>query len=153
MNNDELKKKMTDIMLNIEITGIPLGSIVGGNTSANAIANALIEAGIGDLKEAEYKIISAEVSKQERFAEKHGFTPDCTPYYIAEQYKHRAAVAERKAKYIDNAFHSQMLKIALDHEYAKKFVKFTTGTIMKIYEEAIEKAVEQAEKELSEERK
>lgn len=108
---------------------------------------------ISELNEAYQELIAnrdADIENQERFAEQEGFTPDCTPYYIALQYKKRAEVAERKAKYIDNAFHSQMLKIALDHKYAKEFIKFTLGTITRIYEEAVENAIKQAEKELRE---
>lgn len=45
-----------------------------------------------------------EIQNQEKFAKDHGFTPDCTPYYIAEQYKHRAEVAERALDLCETAY-------------------------------------------------
>ena len=39
-----------------------------------------------------------EIKQRERFAEQEGFTPDCSPYYIALQYKHKMEVAERALK-------------------------------------------------------
>lgn len=92
MNNDELKKKIAEIILQ-GVHAEPLD-----NSMAIEIADALIEAGIGDVKEVNCELTRIEVLKRERFAEEHGFTPDCTPYYIAEQYKHRAEVAERALK-------------------------------------------------------
>lgn len=41
---------------------------------------------------------NAEIARQENFAKKEGFTPDCSPYYIAMQYKHRAEAAEARLK-------------------------------------------------------
>lgn len=40
----------------------------------------------------------AEIQNQEKFAKDHGFTPDCTPYYIAEQYRLRAEAEEEQVK-------------------------------------------------------
>ena len=51
MTNDELKKKIVEILLNVEWAGC-LGytyHLIGGMSAANAIADALIEAGIGDV--------------------------------------------------------------------------------------------------------
>ena len=36
-----------------------------------------------------------EIKQRERFAEQEGFTPDCSPYFIAFQYKKEKEVAER----------------------------------------------------------
>ena len=41
---------------------------------------------------------NAEIERQENFAKQEGFTPDCSPYYIAMQYKHRAEAAEARLK-------------------------------------------------------
>lgn len=54
MNNEELKKKIVEVVLNSEITGIQIRAITGGYSMANNIADALIAAGIGDVKETEY---------------------------------------------------------------------------------------------------
>lgn len=53
MTNEELKKKIVDIIMNIEWTDI-FGIRHGGTADGlnNAIADALIAAGIGDVKEA-----------------------------------------------------------------------------------------------------
>ena len=61
MNNDELKKKIVEIVLNSEITGIQIRAITGGVSMANSIADALIAAGIGDVKEAEHRAEVAEL--------------------------------------------------------------------------------------------
>lgn len=49
MTNDELKKKIVEVVLNSEITGIQIRAITGGYSMANNIADALIAAGIGDV--------------------------------------------------------------------------------------------------------
>lgn len=48
MTNEELKKKIVEVVLNSEITGIQIRAITGGYSMANNIADALIAAGIGD---------------------------------------------------------------------------------------------------------
>lgn len=124
MNNDELKKKIVDILhrdfIAREVTPVYIGEDgeekimpqrlcnVFNNLTEQALipyfADALIEAGIGDVKEVNCELTRIEVLKRERFAEEHGFTPDCTPYYIAEQYKHRAEVAERALDLCETAY-------------------------------------------------
>ena len=49
------REKMIEIVLDTEITGIKIRNITGGISTANAIADALIAAGIGDVKEAEHR--------------------------------------------------------------------------------------------------
>ena len=44
------REKMIEIVLDTEITGIKIRNITGGISTANAIADALIDAGIGDVK-------------------------------------------------------------------------------------------------------
>lgn len=53
MTNEELKKKIVEVVLNSEITGIQIRAITGGYSTANNIADALIAAGIGDVRETE----------------------------------------------------------------------------------------------------
>lgn len=104
MNNDELKKKIADIIYHTGCTGAccecDYSKYSDTDTYCNAMlkASALIEAGIGDVKEVNCELTRIEVLKRERFAEEHGFTPDCTPYYIAEQYKLRAEAEEEQVK-------------------------------------------------------
>lgn len=47
------------------------------------------------LKEAERSRIN-EIRAQELFAAEMGFTPDCSPYYIAKEYKKRADEARKE---------------------------------------------------------
>lgn len=61
MRNDELKKKIVDIIINLEWTdifGIRHRGMADGLN--NAIADTLIAAGIGDVKEAEHRAEVAE---------------------------------------------------------------------------------------------
>lgn len=60
MTNEELKKKIVEVVLSSEITGIQIRTITGGYSMANNIADALIAAGIGDVKEAEHRAGVAE---------------------------------------------------------------------------------------------
>ena len=46
MTNEELKKKIVEVVLNSEITGIQIRAIMGGVSTANSIADALIAAGL-----------------------------------------------------------------------------------------------------------
>lgn len=137
MNNDELKKKIVGIVSNILLSKIMKGKYILKDGDIERIADALIAAGIGDVKEVNRELTRIEVLKRERFAEEHGFTPDCTPYYIAEQYKHRAGVAERAlekaCECIANTFNPYGKRDFFKQSYVKEY-KY------------------QAEKELSEER-
>lgn len=60
MNEQELRDKIIGIVLDIPITGIKIREILGGEATANNIAEALIAAGIGDVKEAEHRAEVAE---------------------------------------------------------------------------------------------
>lgn len=118
MNNDELKKKIVDI-LSDNIRWVPYYFISRGivyEDDLKNIADALIEAGIGDVKENENRARAAE------FAAKTVTDKAIRKY---KEMKHRAEVAERAVHFLvyDNS------------EYT--------------YDDAIE----QAEKELSEEEK
>ena len=90
MNNDELKKKIVDILLGVEWEGC-LGNkygISGGKSAANAIADALIAAGIGDVKEAER--LKIELKQKVEYIHEL--------WEAKEDYKHRAEVAEKQTK-------------------------------------------------------
>ena len=84
MNNEELKKKIADIVLGVEWTGC-LGNtyhISGGMSVANAIADALSAAGIGDVKELQL--------------DKKAYEAASNHYRILfEEQQRRAEVAER----------------------------------------------------------
>lgn len=54
------REKMIEIALDTEITGIKIRNITGGISTANTIADALIAAGIGDVKEIEHRAEIAE---------------------------------------------------------------------------------------------
>ena len=60
MTEHELKKKIIGIVLDVPITGIKIREILGGEATANAISNALISAGIGDVSEYKHKAEVAE---------------------------------------------------------------------------------------------
>ena len=99
MNREELKKKIADIVLGVEWTGC-LGNtyhISGGMSVANAIADALIKAGIGDVTEWKEKAKKHRVQVLPDGTIKQLYS-DEEVEDIARQrneYKHRAEVAER----------------------------------------------------------
>lgn len=104
MTNEELKKKIVEVVLNSEITGIQIRAITGGYSMANNIADALIAAGIGDLKE--HRI----------FAGKDGSIKQLYSGEEVEQiakerdeYKHRAEVVQLVAKRACDIVFSQEL--------------------------------------------
>lgn len=88
MNNDELKKKIVDI-LSDNIRWVPYYFISRGivyEDDLKNIADALISAGIGDMKEAECRARAAELVAK---------TAAETGILKYEEMKHRAEVAER----------------------------------------------------------
>ena len=89
MTNDELKEKIVEVVLNSEITGIQIRAITGGYSMANNIADALIAAGIGDVKDVEaeanrYEMLYKLQNRDMALAERR-----------AHDAEHRAEVAER----------------------------------------------------------
>lgn len=54
------RDKIIEIVLDADITGIKIRDVIGGMSTANTIADALIAAGIGDVKEAERRAEVAE---------------------------------------------------------------------------------------------
>lgn len=93
MSNEELKKKIVEIVLDTEITGIKIRNITGGISMAKTIADALIAAGIGDTSDLEVKceVLQRDVDNLTRTMEEG-----------AEELKeaqHRAEVAESALRY------------------------------------------------------
>lgn len=98
MTNEDLKKKIADIVLGVEWTGC-LGNtyhISGGMSVANAIADALIAAGIGDVKDLQAQVNVLEITN---IALQAGYDDaEKDRLYWVNKYKeaeHRADVAER----------------------------------------------------------
>ena len=127
MNSDELKKKIVEVVLNSEITGIQIRAITGGYSMANNIADALIAAGIGDVKSLEISDADKEQSSINYYCEMRKWKDKCKEAeqiakerdelkvelrskvdYIYEQdeiikdYKHRAKVAEKAGRIIQH---------------------------------------------------
>ena len=127
MTNEELKKQIIGILLPIiksdkiscneenacERCWFPCEI----NRETDKLADALIAAGL-IFKKDYRKSLSAELARQERFAEEQGFTPDCSPYYIALQYKQRLSEAEYWKSVYDLA-----LNIAFTREERAYFCK------------------------------
>ena len=96
MTNEELKEKIVDILVNckskecaVEYCATCEGNPYIEHCREKEQADTLIGAGL-IFKKDYRKSRSAELARQEQFAEEQGFTPDCSPYYIALQYKKRA---------------------------------------------------------------
>ena len=130
MTNDDLEKKIVDIVLNVAWEGC-LGNTYhfsGGISAANAIADALIEAGFVDksdyasMKETAVKY-KAEVSKAES----------------------RAKEAERRAKVLERALYI----LAKDLVDMKGYERWDIPVLAK--EIVVPDYIELAEKELAEE--
>ena len=95
MNNDELKKKIVDIALHAEWTDMFGDHNSIGKYAANAIADALIAAGIGDVKDLQAQVNSLEITN---IALQAGYDDaEKDRLYWVNKYKeaeHRAEVAE-----------------------------------------------------------
>ena len=153
MTNEELKKKIQAIILNTEITGVSIRSIVGGYSAAESIADALISAGIGDVSELKKHRVVVEKSlipEDDNAYVLPNIPPTVKQLYSGEEveqivkereeYKHRAEVAER-ALY-------NLSKIILDMQgYEKWDISILAKEIV------VPDYIKQAEKELAEEEK
>lgn len=78
------RDKIIETVLDTDITGIKIRSIVGGISAANAIADALVAAGIGDISKWQLmsKVLHNQIIENSR------------------EEKHRAEVAERQAIFL-----------------------------------------------------
>lgn len=85
------REKIVEIVLDTEITGIKLRNITGGISTANAIADTLIEAGIGD-KSGYCLFISKDGTEIKQL-----YSCEEVEQIVNErdEYKHRAEVEER----------------------------------------------------------
>ena len=105
MNNEELKKKIVEVVLNSEITGIQIRAITGGGSTANSIADVLIAAGIGDVKDLQVQVDSLEITN---IALQAGYDDaEKDRLYWVDKYKeaeHRAEVAELVVKNLNDIF-------------------------------------------------
>lgn len=107
MNSEELKKKIVDIALHAEWTDMFGDHNSIGKYAANAIADALIAAGIGDVKDLQAQVDALEMTN---IALQAGYDDaEKDRLYWVNKYKeaeHRADVAERALrnrarKYVD----------------------------------------------------
>ena len=107
MTNEELKKKIVEVVLNSEITGIQIRAITGGYSMANNIADALIENGIGDV--AEWKAKANDWKQRFESRDKQyndGIVSSCKALQLKDEkiakYKRRAEVAEKELAEVKN---------------------------------------------------
>ena len=125
MTNEELKKKICDIIA-------PYVSAYGDD---ERIADALIAAGIGDVKESENKATAAEIVAQAAAS---------TAIEKIEEWKHLAEVAERALDLCETAY-----ILSLNHRATEGVSLQAITSDLGVHKFFIE----QAEKELAEERK
>lgn len=133
MNNEELKKKIVDIALHAEWTDMFGDHNSIGKYAANAIADALIAAGIGDVKSLEISDASKEQSSINYYCEMRECKDKCR---AAE---HRAEVAERA-----------LYNLAKEFVDMQGYEKWDIAILAK--EIVVPDYIKQAEKELAEER-
>lgn len=111
------------------ITGIKIREILGGEATANAISNALISAGIGDVSE--YERLKTELRSKVDYIHEL--------WDVKEEYKHRAEVAEKAGRIIQR-------------DMGRVF-DVSNPRICELITNIWDLAKKQAEKELQEERK
>lgn len=105
------REKMIEIVLDTEITGIKLRNITGGISTANAIADALIEAGIGDVTEYKKTIrdLNTDVVAYRALSKADTLEQIIEGQKsLIDEYKHRAEVAERAFDNTIKAFHETL---------------------------------------------
>lgn len=89
MTNEELKLEIISLIRDSKDEWMGKDGEGHSMIYLGKIADTLIGAGL-IFKKDYRKSRSAELARQEQFAAEQGFTPDCSPYYIALQYKKRA---------------------------------------------------------------
>ena len=141
MNNDELKKKIISALQSVEFVTEKgwCGQCISLRLDYSAIADALIAAGIGDVSSEKAMRELAEAFYREKCAEYDllNYQMQKSEYRIAEA-KHHVEVAEMALKIVCRM--QENLNILVD---GKPWTK----------EEIYNRYIEQAEKELAEERK
>lgn len=132
------REKMIEIVLDTEITGIKLRNITGGISTANAIADALIEAGIGDVTEWKERAEKHRVQVLPDGTIKQLYGDEEVEQIVKErdEYKRRAEVAEK-----DLERHKRALYYACKASGAvltKELVKARIDCFLRKAERAIE---------------
>lgn len=149
MTNEELKKKIVEVVVNSEITGIQIRAITGGYSMANNIADALIAAGIGDVKDLQAQVDVLEITN---IALQAGYDDaEKDRLYWVDKYKeaeHRADVAER-------ALRNAAPRLNCRGGLGKGFCKVDKCDYYHCNNDdgCVKAHLDQAEKELAEERK
>ena len=95
------REKMIEIVLDTEITGIKLRNITGGMSTANAIADALIAANIGDVTEHKEIIrdLNTDVVAYRALCKADDLEQIIEGQKsLIDEYKHRVEVAEERLK-------------------------------------------------------
>ena len=141
MNNEELKKKITEIIGDVYLVNAPIKDVYKP-IFMEKIADALIAAGIGDVKEAEKEYRDAiflAVTSQTMTSERSRYIE--LNKNIAE---HRAEVAERALDLCETAY-----ILSLNHRATEGVSGQAIASDLGIHKFFME----QAEKELAEERK
>lgn len=151
MNEQELRDKIIGIVLDIPITGIKIRGILGGEATANAIADALIAANIGDVTEWKEQVACAKRILQIPTLP-NGTTDFSYFEYKGEriqdiarqrdEYKHRAEVAEKEREEYRNSNQIVLRGIEIIKRNILRYCATDFPTIL-----------QQAEKELQEEGK
>lgn len=98
MNNDELKKKITEIIGDVYLVNAPIKDVYKP-IFMEKIADALIAAGIGDVKDLKAQVDALEITNIALLAGYDGAEKD--RLYWVNKYKeaeHRAEIAERAGK-------------------------------------------------------
>lgn len=159
MKDEELKKKIIEIVLDTEITGIKIRDITGGISMAKTIVDALITAGFGDVSELKKHRVIVEQSPVPTDDNCY-ILPNTSPIIkqlysgkeveqIAkerDEYKHRAEVAER-------ALREFAVQVGCRSCPYKGRCDISNPSAENDYQECYEVALRIAEKELAEERK
>lgn len=169
MTNEELKKKIVEVVLNSEITGIQIRAITGGYSMANNIADALIAAGIGDVSELKKHRVVVEKSlipEDDNAYVLPNISPTVKQLYSGEEVEKMA----KERKELKDELRSKVEYIQEQDEVIKEYKHRAqvAENELKLYKLAVKIwqerysdircfnfniALKQAEKELAEERK
>lgn len=144
MNKQELRDKIIGIVLDVPITGIKIREILGGVATANSIADALIAANIGDVSEWKDKAKRHRVQVLPDGTIKQLYNDEEVEEiaHQRDEYKHRAEVAEKEREEYRNSNQIVLRGIEIIKRNILRYCATDFPTIL-----------QQAEKELQEERK
>ena len=135
MNNDELKKKIVEIIINAIWKDAEADYDSTDETEAGSIADALIAAGIGEMREAELERKAYEVASNQ--------------YRIwFEEQKDRAEVAEKALDLCETAY-----ILSLNHRGTEGISGQAIASDLGVHKFFIKQAEKELAKEFAEERK